>query len=386
MGNEPFDYNAVLDMLYLCGCVLTGETPDKERVNHMDLAPLYAISKFHSLTALVCEGLERGGCEATAETEKVLTAFRTARERSVRKNLMFDIERGKILSYLEENGIWYMPLKGVVLKDLYPKMGLRQMADNDILFDANARERVRDYFVSQGYTVKAYEHGNHDVYQKEPFYNYEMHVALFSDKRPDMQAYYANVKERLVPCENTRYGFRFTTEDFYCYFLAHAYKHYDNAGIGMRFLLDVFVYWKAYGETMDKAYLEQTFSTLGITAFAHMSQALGCAIFADIQHFDIEALPESQKETLLLSLSSGIYGTITQSTEKGIARHGGSKGKYLLWRLFPGTEILQVYHPVFRHKLLLPAGWVYRGVRILSGKRGEQAATELATIVKAGKK
>ena len=53
----------------------------------------------------------------------------------MRKALLFDAERKGILDFMEQRGIWYLPLKGVVLKDYYPAVGMRQMSDNDILYD-----------------------------------------------------------------------------------------------------------------------------------------------------------------------------------------------------------------------------------------------------------
>ncbi len=34
------------------------------------------------------------------------------------------------------HGIWYMPLKGAILHTLYPVSGMREMADNDVLYDS----------------------------------------------------------------------------------------------------------------------------------------------------------------------------------------------------------------------------------------------------------
>ena len=67
--------------------------------------------------------------------------FRTAKEKASRKNIFLDAGRKKLFSFCEENGIWYMPLKGSVLKELYPDFSMRQMADNDILFDAGYQQK-----------------------------------------------------------------------------------------------------------------------------------------------------------------------------------------------------------------------------------------------------
>ena len=49
------------------------------------------------------------------------------------------------------------------------------MSDNDILFDEDAWERVEKHMISEGYEAEYVGKGIHDVYQKPPVYNFEMH-------------------------------------------------------------------------------------------------------------------------------------------------------------------------------------------------------------------
>lgn len=60
----------------------------------------------------------------------------------------------------------YLPLKGIIMKDYYPSVGMRQMSDNDILFDADAWERMEKHMISEGYEAEYVGKGNHDVYHK----------------------------------------------------------------------------------------------------------------------------------------------------------------------------------------------------------------------------
>ncbi len=365
-------------MLYLCGCVLANETPDTARFSELKLKELYEISRFHSLTALVCEGLKRSDFSPSEDEQEYMTAFQREREKSVRKNLMLDTERAKLVAFMEQHGIWYMPLKGVVLKTMYPQIGLRQMADNDILFDETFRKNVRDWFAEQGYEVKAYGQGNHDVYLKKPVYNYEMHTALYgASHRPEWQAYYKGVKERLVKDETSTYGYHFTDEDFYIYFITHGFKHFDGSGNGVRFLLDLYVYLTANQTTLDFVYIKKELKKLGVAEFEKNCRELVSDLFSDIHSFDFETLSNEKREQLLYFLSSGTYGTTAQRIEKGISRHG--KIKYLLLRLFPGTEVLRGYHPIFRYRGLIVFGWVYRGCKIMTS-RSDKVMKELREI------
>ncbi len=84
--------NDGMDMLYLCGCVLKEEVPKKERLEQMDFNALLAISRYHSLTAIVCEALEMGRLPECME-ESILSQFRDAKAKSIRKNLLLDFQK-----------------------------------------------------------------------------------------------------------------------------------------------------------------------------------------------------------------------------------------------------------------------------------------------------
>ena len=139
--------DALRDVVYLAACVVNGEAPDRGRCEAMNLELLYRAAKSHLLTSIAAEGLERAGI--------VDSAFRQAKAKAIRKNVLFDAERESIFSVFEQEGIWYMPLKGAVLKEYYPGVGLRQMADNDILFDAGRQKDVKEIMCRLGYSVES---------------------------------------------------------------------------------------------------------------------------------------------------------------------------------------------------------------------------------------
>ena len=116
------------DMLYLTSCALNNVIPDKNKIESMNRENLFEMCQFHSLTYIVCMALESVGME--------LPEYWTqAKAKAIRKVLLLDAERRKIFDFIDKNGIWYMPLKGVILKEYYPSIGMRQISDNDILCD-----------------------------------------------------------------------------------------------------------------------------------------------------------------------------------------------------------------------------------------------------------
>ena len=128
--NTVIRTDTVMDMIWLIRCALSRTKPDVERVAGMDQQKLYKLSAWHSLDALVGTAMSGAGDGTGAGAME--KRWKAAVDQAVRRTVLFDAERSEFLRFMEENGIWYMPLKGVVLKDLYPHYGIRQMSDNDI--------------------------------------------------------------------------------------------------------------------------------------------------------------------------------------------------------------------------------------------------------------
>ena len=161
----------VSDLAYLAACAVDGRIPDAERVSRMDLAALYRMSERHLLSGITAMALESAGVQDDAFTQ--------AKGNAIRKAAILDAEKGPVLDALEAAGIWHMPLKGSVIKDLYPKLGMRQMSDIDILFDASKTQDVYKAMTGLGFEGEVNEHSVHDHYTKPPVCNFELHRKLF---------------------------------------------------------------------------------------------------------------------------------------------------------------------------------------------------------------
>ena len=172
---------------------------------------------------------------------------------------------------------------------------------------------------------------------------------------------YRDVKRRLIRDENSSYGFHFSDEDFYVYFIAHEYKHYSGAGTGLRSLLDTYVYWKKKGDALDWSYISGELEKLGLTEFEAQNRSLALHLFRG------EKLTAEDEEMLEGVLSSGTYGTTGNRARKQIQKKG--RLGYLLARAFPRLRVMRVLYPVLRPlPFLLPVCWALRWVRALYDK------------------
>lgn len=378
------------ELIYLTACALHGAAPDEELTAGMNLPLLCRFAGAHALDAIFCMAVE--GTAAYERAEPALQKkMQDAKNKAIRKNMLLDAERKSLFAWMDAEAIWHMPLKGVLLKELYPKAGMRQMSDNDILFAAAAQYRVRDHMKACGYTAVSVGKGNHDVYKKPPVYNFEMHTALFGSMHdPLWQDYYADVKERLLPDSEASFGFHFREEDFYLYFMAHACKHYKTGGTGLRTLTDTYVYIRSKGGTLDRTYIATEAEKLGISDFEEAVRKLAEKLFRAPVFPSESALSEEERGMLSYFLYSGTYGTtenhvknrLDKLQEDGAPITKKTKRKYLWRRLFPDMEWYKSYAPFcYRHRWAIPFFWVWRLVRGVFTKR-KNIAGELEAVKK----
>ena len=355
-------------MLYLMACALQDVSAQEEFLADVDLQQLYITARNHSVAAMVCMALEKTAIFAGAD-EAVKKHWREAKNKAIRKNMLLDAERAAIVKQLESAGIWHMPLKGSILKDWYPKPGMRELADNDILFDLSERKRVREIFRSRGYKIVSFGKGNHDEYEKPPIYNFEMHVSLFHEMYQELAGQYGNVKEKLLPVDGTVCQFAFTPEDFYVFVLAHAYKHYSGSGTGVRTLADFYVMNRHLGGIMNWDEVEQKLTRLGIAEYEQRSRVLAEKLFSGARPLPELELNTDEKEMLRFYCDATAYGTIDNQVQNRLQElQGNAEGitlrtklKYCCARLFPGREFCKYYYPVVYHHLwMLPFFWVWR--------------------------
>jgi len=357
MEKAEFRKNAA-DMIYLTACAVNGITPKKERLDSMDIKKVFEVCQKHILTACAAYALESAGVKEHDFTQ--------AKEKAIRKNVLLDAERVMLLKRLEEEHIWYMPLKGALLKDWYPKLGMRQMSDNDILCDSSRRADIKKIMLEMGFTCRHYGIGNDDAYLKEPVCNFEMHNALFTSTHVGKLCdYYSDVEKRLIKDEDNEYSRHFSNEDFYIYMIAHEYKHYATGGTGVRSLLDIYIFQKLFGDLLDRDYIDRELKELELEDYERNARELAEKVFT------LKALTIEEKKLLDYYVISGTYGTVSNHVENKLQKTAqGSKFKYIIRRIFPDMKTYKVWYPwAYKHKWLLPAAWAFRLVRGITVRR-----------------
>ena len=350
---------AIDNLVYLLSCSVNGTPVARERAETMDLSALYEAADSHLLTGITAMALESAGIRDEAFTQ--------AKGKAIRKVAAMDMDRAAVMDKMEEEEIWHMPLKGAVLKDLYPLLGMRQMADIDILIDASRLADAEAIMKSMGF-VCDHRSSAHVVYNKPPVSSIEIHHRLFGEAQDQRICnYYRNVKERLLRDEGCQWGYHFSDEDFYIYMVAHEYKHYTMGGTGLRSLLDTYLYCRQMGDSLDWAYIEEETEKLGIATFEKRNRSLSLHLFSG------QPISDDEREQMEYVLFSGTYGTMRNKVGNKVrSLGGGKKGKlrYVMSRIFLPMDTVRTTFPVFmRVPVLLPFLPLYRLVLALKSRR-----------------
>ena len=353
------DAEIVRLVIILIASVINQTEPE---VLHLDTETVEAIYQFasrHMMRAIVAAGFEQAGYGDQRSTKEL--------GRVLRRSILFENAWNEITRKFEEAGIDYLPLKGVVLKQYYPRPELREMSDHDILIDPSRAGDVKDIMESLGYVTKKFGMTHHDVYHKEPVLNFEMHREFFHVSHgAAIYDYYKDVS-RFLKGKGRKHTF--SADDFYIYMVTHEYKHYANSGTGLRSLLDTYVYLNQV--SLNLAYVEQECIKLGIADFEQQNRALALRLFSG------KDLSEEDVKMLQYVTSSGVYGSVDHRVSNQIKKLGGGKTRYMFSRFSvpfshknPGYSAYAGMYPVFyKNKILLPLLPFYRTIRAIRSGR-----------------
>lgn len=385
MRDREIDKNS-LDLLYITGCSIRGLAPDWNRLVCIDWEQLWERAGKQKMRAIIgvwLEGLSEA--EKQCVPEQIRQNFQEHRINNFRRRVLFDLERNALFQWMEEQNIWYLPLKGIVIQDLYPAFEMREMSDNDILFNPEKRKEVRDYFVNRGYSFSL-EH-NVEAFYKEPVFNFEMHRSLFGTNTiPEFEQFFEDLPKRMIRVDESRSEYRMSEEDFYIYFLTHVFKHYNSAGCGLRFLVDGYLIYQAKSASFDMSYLQNAMKKTKLVEFEMAIRGAWTRFCQDPSLFRIDDLSDAEYMILKNTVNEPVYGSSASFARNFFFRETGTDlnkkdlGKYVMKRLFPSWSYMKASYPIVaKVPALLAAMYLVRPLHRLFS-RGKEAVREIETI------
>ena len=351
-------------LIHLIGCALNNTSPE-ELPENVTWEDIYRLAKYHSIDNLVFYSIEK---LEKKPNEELYKKWKESRDRAILKGINQLYERDVIIEKLTKAQIDICPLKGCIIKELYPSQDMRTMADLDILMDSNKADLVKKVFKEMGYVLDHIDEEGHDVYKKKPVMNVEMHHYLvpLDILQKEILQYYEKQWERLIPDKNNKHFYHMSKEDFYIYHIAHMVKHYKLGGTGIRSFMDIYIYKKQYKDILNWKYIYDELDKMKIKKLAITFEKVVEAWFQD------GIIDDEIEQITTYIITSGTYGTLERS-HKAVVQNKLEKSNntfiYTIRRIFPNMKTMKrSYVILYKFPIALPFCWLHRGIRALIRK------------------
>ncbi len=348
-------------LMKILKCGITGDNNiDLSGVSDAVLSDLYSLSVKHDLAHLVGYVLQKNNLLDT-KTE-IGKKFHKQMMVAVYRTTTNQYDYNQICQILNDSKIPFVPLKGAVIRPLYPEAWLRTSCDIDILVEEKYLKKTTDVLLSNGY--KKLEKNFHDV----PFVatsgtHIELHFNINEldpklDSVLSMAWNYASCKEGCL--------YAFSNEFFIFHALAHIVCHIRNGGCGIRTVLDLWLILRTFSFDEDK--LNELLAKAGIVKFYNAITKLTRVWFEGEEHSELTFQMQSY------ILTGGVYGTTHNKVTVSMAKKQ-NKFKAVIYRLFPPYSIMKsMYTKLEKYPILLPFYWIKRALKLIFQKGKAKSA------------
>ncbi len=329
---------------------------------------VFTVARDHSVASTLWYILED---EVTATgDEELIRRFERERDIELVKHIKQTAEFAHITARFTAAEIPFLPMKGFIIKALYPKEEYRTMSDIDIYVSDEYMKRAEEVLLSSGYK-SGHDGAVHDTFEKPPYINVELHHSLeygspksYSDWQPK---------------PDNPYWYVMNAEDTLAFVISHMYKHYLAGGCGARSVFDVHLYLERYKDEIDEERLRAALGTDGLRWFYGMILRLRDMWFGEGGDPDGALL-----DFEYYVLTGGTYGKVENRVENSMRTE--SKGHYLWRRAFPPYRVMKYVFPWLRRApFLLPIAWVVRLVVALFDGRMRREMRAMDAAEKKGK-
>ena len=345
------EYRAVLEFIKTS---ITNKASNLEE--DFDFAKVAKIAQKHGIASMVYYGAKGSGFEGDSLSMAVLFK-ETCISLAVYESQKYVF--GELYRIFEENQIDYMPVKGLLLRDFYPKPEMRYMCDTDILIKLEQYPKIRELLSNAGFTEVA--ESNHELIWKKSNVSIELHKLLIPSYNKDYYSYYGDGWKLGTIRNGSRISM--TDEDCFIYVFTHFAKHYRDMGIGLRNMVDIWIFDK--NVSLDYDYLKNELTSLQLYDFYVNVMNTLKYWFEDGESNDITEFITDY------IFKSGMYGTLDNhiismslKDTKGNQSIFKIRFKKIMRSIFPTVKDMYTLFPILNKvSFLLPVMWFYFTVK-----------------------
>lgn len=364
-------------LVSLINSTLHDETP-MEKPEGVDWIELFQMANFQQVEELVYYSMQKLANKPAGEAQEM---WNNAHGRNMTIDLLQKEEAKYIENEVTKNKIGLLPLKGAVIKTLYPQSVLRYAGDLDFLVEPGKVDEVEPIMKELAYDdLSVGLEDSHDVYEKKPYLEVEMHRRLLSPTEEN-HWYIDDIWQRLVSDENNPYLMHMTWTDLYMFHLLHFEKHHSLSGSGIRYIVDHYILKTKLKDKIDWDYVNELLPKMNYVEFEKMCGSLADAWFGEGEMTD--ELRE-QADFLFDNGAFGTYDTLKATLKERYKQDYNIKTEkgFFLRRMFMERERMEFSYPSLKkHGWLLPFCWIHRLFKAVLFKRG-RVKTELDSFKK----
>lgn len=194
--------------LYTCRLIssVINDTEPPSLPENISLEELYAYQSAQDVTNISYVALERMNSSLN------LKDYSLDNKKCIFREAHFDIAVQELYASLEKSAISFLPLKGAILKHLYPKPYLRYFTDVDIYVGEDF-DKAEMLLLSLGYERLVNTDHNDVSYVKRPSVHIELHRELFPDDY-SFEGYFDDPYKHTKLKDGFKYYHLFYDDDF----------------------------------------------------------------------------------------------------------------------------------------------------------------------------
>ena len=317
-----------------------------------------------TITQIVVMGLENAGFDMY-----ITDSLKKVRDRAIYDYVVRENALSSIQNALGKKSIDYIPLKGVVLKDLYPQPWMRTSSDIDILVREDEIEKAVNA-INENTSFIQFSKNFHDIHFKHSSVHLELHYNLLDDVQK-IDTVLTKAWDYVVFPDQGHFC-RFQPEYLVFYIYAHACKHLvRGGGIGIRPLLDMWLLKTK--TTYDESIVLSLCKDAGIQKFYEVCNRLLSVWFEYEEGNDIT----EQFEQLVMS--GGVFGS---DYTRILSKKRKNKGvMYFFSRLWIKSTRIQGIYPICKkYPILIPFYQMKRWPQLFNKQTQQKVIKEIRQV------
>lgn len=343
-----------------------GESKPEARKD-VDWEEMIRLANIHAVTGILGYMVMKHPLESTAGVSGLMRnqCLQYVRIFAQRAELM-----KKRMDQMNALGIDHLLFKGYVVREFYPVPELRSFGDIDFLIRPEDRAKSHKLMLDEGFERKTDWEPVYSYVKDSEFY--EIHTDVMEvdvSGKADYKGYFKQIWDHARRVEE--HTWELTPEFHFLYLLTHIAKHISGSGAGIRMYLDIAVFIRHYGDSLNWGWIAGELQKLALADFANVVLQVTERWFGVKSPLPLRAVPEKVLEDFMdFTMEGGVFGYVNRDAgmialkreernAENVTRHSA-----LLHRAFPSAGSLESRYTYLQNRhWLLPVAWVHRFVR-----------------------